>query len=130
MYVNKVILMGRLTRDPEIKYTAANNTAVCTFSLAVPRRAKGEVDFINCQAWTKTAEFISKFFSKGNMIAVVGRIQNRSWDDKEGKKHTVTEVIVDETFFTGEKKADSQSVSQTQSRVETIDIGTDDELPF
>lgn len=129
--MNKVILMGRLTRDPELKYTAVNNTAVCTFSLAVSRRVKGEVDFINCQAWTKTAEFISKFFSKGNMIAVVGRIQNRSWDDKEGKKRTITEVIVDETFFTGEKKADSQSVSQAQSQIEVADSDADDdELPF
>ena len=123
--------MGRLTKDIEMRYIATNNTPVCSFTLAVDRRftKKGEdrqADFINCQAWDKTAEFISKYFSKGSMIAVVGRIQNRSWEDKEGKKHYATEVIVEETYFTGEKKADKTMLQS----VEVEDVGTDDELPF
>lgn len=97
--MNKVILMGRLTKDPEIRYTQ-NNTPVCNFTLAVDRRFSKEkqADFINCQAWQKTAEFISKYFQKGSMIAVVGRIQTRTWEDNEGKKRYITEVIVDEAY--------------------------------
>jgi len=97
--MNKTILMGRLTKEPEIRYTSANNTAVCSFTLAVNRRKKGEVDFINCQAWTGTAEFISKYMAKGQQIAIVGRIQTRTWDDNDGKKKYVTEVVAEEAFF-------------------------------
>ena len=135
--MNKVILMGRLTRDPELKYTAVNNTAVCTFSLAVPRRVKGEVDFISCQAWQKTAEFISKYFQKGSMIAVVGRIQTRTWEDNEGKKRYITEVIVDEAYFTGSKsKTETDKATATWPPDTETDKATDtwppddDDLPF
>ena len=126
--MNKVILMGRLTKDIEMRHIATNNTPVCSFTLAVDRRFSKDkqADFINCQAWDKTAEFIGKYFQKGSMIAVVGRIQTRSWEDKEGKKHYVTEVVVEETYFTGEKKADR---TMPQS-VEVEPIDTDDELPF
>jgi single-strand DNA-binding protein len=114
--MNKVILLGRLTKDPEMRYTSTNNTAVCTFSLAVNRRfaRQGEerqADFISCQAWDKTAEFIGQYFKKGSMIGIVGRLQVRAWDDKEGKKHFVTEVVVEETHFTGEKKAEKYNES-------------------
>lgn len=106
--LNKVILMGRLTKDPEMRYTSTNSVPVCTFTLAVDRRfsKQGEdkkADFIQCQAWNKTAEFISKYFGKGKMIAVAGRIQTRSWDDAEGKKRYVTEIIVEEVHFAGDK---------------------------
>jgi len=109
--MNKVILMGRLTKDPELRNTSTTNTATCSFSIAVDRRFKQEnqptADFINCVAWTKTAEFINQYFTKGKMIAVVGRIQTRTYDNAEGKKVYVTEVVVEEAFFAESKKADS-----------------------
>lgn len=104
--MNKVILMGRLTRDPELR-TTPNGVNVCTFSLAVSRRfrnANGEydADFINCVAWRQTAEFISKNFTKGRMLGVVGSIQTRNYD-KDGQRVYVTEVSVDEAYFAGDK---------------------------
>ena len=88
--MNKVILMGRLTRDPEVRYTATNNTLVASFSLAVNRRfaRQGEerqADFINVVAWDRTGEFCSKFFKKGQQVGIIGRIQTRNYDDKDGK---------------------------------------------
>ncbi len=129
--LNKVMLMGRLTKDPELRYTS-NNIAVCSFTIAVDRNfvKQGEqkqADFINCQAWRSTAEFISKYFAKGRMIAVVGAIQTRTWDDTEGKKHYATGVVVNEVSFTGEK-ADAQSNTTIESGFTQID--SDDELPF
>lgn len=104
--MNKVILMGRLTREPELR-TTPNGVNVCTFSLAVSRRfrnANGEydADFINCVAWRQTAEFISKNFTKGRMLGVVGSIQTRNYD-KDGQRVYVTEVSVDEAYFAGDK---------------------------
>ncbi len=111
--MNKVVLMGRLTRDPELRYTASNQTAVCQFTVAVDRRFKSEgqsqADFIPVVAWRQTAEFVSKYFSKGSRIAVAGSIQTRSWDDQEGKKHYATEVIADEVEFCESKRNDSGS---------------------
>lgn len=106
--MNKVILIGRLTKDPELRYTAGNNTAVCQFTIAVDRRFKSDnqpsADFIPVVAWRQTAEFVSKYFTKGSRIAVVGQIQTRTWDDTEGKKHYVTEVIADEVEFCESKR--------------------------
>lgn len=106
--LNKVILMGRLTRDPEVRYTANNNTLVCSFSLAVGRNFKREgqpdADFINIVAWGKTGEFCSKYFVKGQQVAVCGRLQTRNYDDKEGKKVYVTEVIAEEVNFADSKR--------------------------
>ena len=104
--MNKVILMGRLARDPELRSTP-NGVSVCTFSLAVSRRFKNangeyEADFINCVAWRQTAEFISKNFVKGRMLGVAGSLQTRSYD-KDGQKRYVTEVSVDEAYFAGDK---------------------------
>lgn len=109
--MNKVILMGRLTKDPELRYTSTNNTAVCSFTLAVDRRfaRQGEerqADFIPIVAWSKLAEFCGKYFEKGRMVAVVGRIQTRTWDDNEGKRHYVTEVIADEAYFADSKRGE------------------------
>lgn len=113
--MNKVVLMGRLTRDPETRYTQGNNTAVCSFSLAVNRRFKQEgqpdADFINVVAWAKTAEFVSKYFTKGQQVAVVGRIQTRNYDDKEGKKIFVTEVVAEEVYFADSKKEPNVTTS-------------------
>lgn len=104
--MNKAILMGRLTRDPELTQTPSG-IAIARFSIAVNRRfakeGQQDVDFINCVAWRQTAEFICKFFRKGSMIAVIGSIQTRSWDGQDGKKQYATEVSVDEAYFTGSK---------------------------
>ena len=107
--MNKVILMGRLTRDPEVRYTQTNNTLVASFSLAVNRRFTREgdsqtADFINVTAWSKTGEFVSKYFKKGQQVGVIGRLQTRSWDDDQGQKHYVTEVIAEEAYFADSKK--------------------------
>lgn len=104
--MNKVILMGRLTRDPEMRQTP-NGITVCSFSIAVNRRfakeGQQQADFINCTAWRQQAEFICKYFQKGSMIAVVGQLQSRSWENQEGKRQYSTEVMVDEVYFTGSK---------------------------
>lgn len=104
--MNKVILMGRLTRDPELR-TTPNGVSVCSFSIAVNRRYKNaeggyDADFINCVAWRQTGEFVSRYFSKGRMIAVVGSLQTRTYE-KDGQRHYVTEVQVDEAHFTESK---------------------------
>jgi single-strand DNA-binding protein len=104
--MNRVILMGRLTADPELRQTP-QGTAVTSFTIAVDRRIKTEngqqADFITCVAWRKTAEFICRYFQKGRMIAIEGQIQSRSWDTQDGKRQYATEVIVDNVSFTGEK---------------------------
>ena len=114
--MNKVILMGRLTRDPEMRYTQGNNTAVCSFSLAVNRRFKQEgqpdADFINVTAWAKTAEFVGKYFTKGQQVGVIGRIQTRNYDDKDGKKVYVTEVVAEEVYFADSKKEPNATTSE------------------
>ena len=107
--MNKVILMGRLTRDPEVRYTQTSNTLVASFSLAVNRRFVREgdsqtADFINIVAWGKTGEFCSKYFKKGQQVAVVGRIQTRTWEDQSGQKRYTTEVIAEETYFADSKR--------------------------
>lgn len=104
--MNKVILMGRLTRDPEMRQTP-NGVDVCSFSIAVNRRFAKEgqqsADFINCTAWRQQAEFVRKYFQKGSMIAIVGQLQSRSWENQEGKRQYATEVMVDEVYFTGSR---------------------------
>lgn len=107
---NLVVLTGRLTADPEIKYTQ-NNVPVCSFSIAVERRYKqGEerqADFINITAWRQTAEFISKYFSKGSMIGIEGAIQTRRYQDKEtGKNRTAFEVIANNAQFVESKRSE------------------------
>lgn len=123
--MNKVILMGRLTKDVEMRQTP-NGIAVARFAIAVNRRFKNangeyDVDFINCIAWRKTGEFISRYFQKDSMIAVVGSIQTRSWDGNDGKKQYATEVIVDEVYFTG-----SKAESSTGGNTDLSDSGLDD----
>ena len=106
--MNKVILMGRLTRDPEVRYTQTSNTLVASFSLAVNRRfvRQGEerqADFFNVVAWGKTGEFCSKYFKKGQQVGVIGRLQTRTWDDDKGR-HYITEVVAEETYFADSKR--------------------------
>ena len=105
---NKVILMGRLTADPELKQTQSG-TAVTSFNLAVDRRYTKEgqekqTDFITCQAWRSTAEFICKYFAKGSAMLVCGELQTRSWEDQQGNKRYATEVVVGDVSFCEAKK--------------------------
>ena len=106
--INKVILMGRLTKNPELRHTN-NGTAVTSFNIAVDN-GYGEnkaTDFINCVAWEKTAEFIKNWFSKGRMIVLVGRISTRTYEGQDGRKNYVTEVVVSEAHFADSKKDDA-----------------------
>ena len=139
--MNKVVLMGRLTRDPEVRYTKTNNTMVASFSLAVNRRfaAAGEerqADFINIVAWSKTGEFCSKYFKKGQQVGVIGRIQTRTWDDENGQKRYATEVVAEEAYFADSKRDGDTSgfentfgatmANNTEFQVDS----SDDDLPF
>ncbi len=108
--MNKAILMGRLTRDPELR-TTASQVSVCTFTLAIDRRFKNasgekQADFIPVVAWRQQAEFAAKYFRKGSRMIVVGSIQTRNWDDAEGKRHNITEVVADEINFVDSKKSE------------------------
>lgn len=108
--MNLVVLMGRLTRDPELRHTQSG-TPVSTFSLAVDRGytpkdgGERQTDFIDIVAWRSTAEFVTKYFVKGQMAAVVGRLQIRDWTDKDGNKRRSAEVIADNVYFTDSKKS-------------------------
>ena len=111
--MNKVILIGRLTKDPEVKNTAAQ-VSVCRFTIAVDRKFKDsngqrQADFINCVAWRQTAEFVSKYFQKGSMAVVAGRLQLRDWVDKEGNKRRNAEVVVENVYFGESKRRDGDS---------------------
>lgn len=138
--LNKVILIGRLVKDVEMKSTQTG-VSVCNFSLAVPRNYKTngtyESDFINCVAWRNTAEFISKFFKKGNPVCVEGSLQQRSWE-QDGQKRFVLEVMVDDTYFVESKKEESDpmdlldEVPLTEQGLfsgETFSA-VDDDIPF
>ena len=132
--INKVILMGRLTKDPELRYTN-NKTPVCSFTIAV-NNGYGEnqrTDFVNCLAWNKTAEFVTKYFTKGKMIIVIGRITTRSWETQDGKRAYATEVIAKEVSF-GETKSSQQTATQQPMQDDDDDFTPldeeDDDLPF
>ena len=130
--MNHIILMGRLTRDPELRHTQSQ-TAVTSFTLAVNRMKKDDpADFINIVAWRHTAEFAAKYFSKGMMCAVVGRLQIRDWVDKEGNKRKSAEVIADNVYFTESKKSDNPPQLQAQtSGSDFAELeGDDGDLPF
>ena len=113
--LNKVILMGRITTDPELKHTPSN-TAVCAFTLAVNRRFnRNETDFIDIVAWRQQAEFVSKYFTKGQQMVVCGALQTRNWEDKNGNKRKSVEVVVDEVHF-----ADSKRTAGSTPREEAL----------
>ena len=136
--MNKVILIGRLTKEPETRYTKTNNIQVTSFTLAVSRRfakeGEQQADFINIVAWNKTAEFVSKYFKKGQQVAVVGRIQTRNYDDNNGVKHYVTEVIAEEVYFADSKKegqADETILGNSMPATNNdFEITSSDDLPF
>ena len=144
--LNSVVLMGRLTADPELK-TTQSGVSVLSFCIAVDRsfQKQGEerqADFINLVAWRQSAEFISRYFRKGSMIAVQGSIQTRKYEDKEGNKRTAFEVVIDRASFCGSKaesgtasapRLDSPSQGSSYSSASVDDfeeIQSDDDLPF
>ncbi|MCI9292974.1 MAG: single-stranded DNA-binding protein [Erysipelotrichaceae bacterium] len=138
--INRVVLVGRITKDPELRKTQSG-ASVVSFTLACNRRNKQEgqpdADFINCQAWGKTAEVICQYVFKGHLLGLEGRIQTRSYDDKDGKRVYVTEVVADSVQFLESKKQAENGVSGTETAQMqnnefenyASDIQTDD-LPF
>ena len=133
--MNKVILIGRLTKDPELRFAAGSGTAVSRFTVAVNRQfKKDETDFINCVAFGKTAEFLEKYFKKGMAIGLTGHIQTGSYTNKDGQKVYTTDVIVEETEFVESKNAsvnttkDTSTYSAPTSSVIVDD--DDDSFPF
>lgn len=141
--MNKVILMGRLTRDPEIRYSQGENAiAIARFSLAVDRRYKKqgeqESDFISCLAFGKSAEHAEKYYRQGLKIAVVGRIQTGSYTNKEGQKVYTTEVVIEESEFAESKRSDGDCQQSSRPAPSSaygdgfmnIPDGIDEELPF
>ncbi len=145
--LNKVILGGRLTADPELKQTQSG-IAVVSFTIAVNRRyskdsaQQNESDFFNVTAWRATAEFVSRYFRKGSSICITGSIQNRNWVDQEGQKHYRTDIVADEVMFV-DSRSDSPAASDSFGSTPTPsfsspsgsapkfeEIKTDDDLPF
>ena len=146
--MNKVILLGRLTKEPEIRYSQINNSKVANFTLAVNRKyakqgEENQTDFISIVAFSKLAEFIEKYLVKGFQICVRGRIQTRNWEDKCGQKHYVTEVVAEEIDFADSQRNvdnnsntsnDTENPKATETIADTsneVDVFTDGEdLPF
>ena len=131
--INKAIIMGRLTHEPELRQ-AGTGRSVCSFSIAV-NNGYGEnrrTDFINCVAWNKTAEFVSRYFTKGKMIIVIGRITTRTWEDKDGKKCYATDVVADEVSFGESKGAASESKPSLSEAIDEgfLSVEPDDDMPF
>lgn len=128
--LNSVNLIGRLTRDPELRSTPSGVSA-CGFTLAVDRNyGKGEerkADFINCVAWRQTAELVAAYFRKGNMLALEGSIQTRTWDDSDGTRRYATEVVVNRVHFIESKKAREERAGEYGGTITTLD---EDDLPF
>jgi single-strand DNA-binding protein len=127
--MNKFIFLGRLTKDPEVRYTTTNNTQVTTFDIAVNRKYNNEqvnADFFKITSFSKTAEFISKYFTKGRQILIEGRIQNRTWEDELGTKRYATDYIAEQVYF-ADSKAEKQETTETQDYVIIEDT---EELPF
>ena len=140
--LNQITAMGRLTRDPELRYTQ-NNVPVASFTIACDRDYSGQgqekqTDFIDCVAWRSTGEFVNKYFSKGRMIVVSGRLQSRKWTDKEGNKRTSWEIVADNCYFGDSKKDgegstynEQQAYNTMQQQAQLQELDDDDgELPF
>jgi single-strand DNA-binding protein len=138
--MNKVTLMGRLTKDPELRYGSTNNTAIVKFTIAVDRKyskdnEERQADFISCTAFGKTAEFVNSYFTKGRQMALSGRINTGSYE-KEGQKFYTTDVIAEDIYFTGSKKDNESSGFRSSSEEMSNDSGftpihdSQDELPF
>ena len=143
--MNKVILLGRLTKAPEIRYSQTTNTKIALFTLAVNRRfakqgEERETDFINIVAYSKLADFSEKYLSQGTQVNVVGRLQNRSYEDKNGTKKYISEIIAEEIYFADSKKKANESIlwqnnsnnTQLTDATSHIDglVDSADDLPF
>ena len=132
--LNKIILMGRLTRNPELRRTQSG-TAVASFTLAVyrdykPQDGERETDFIDIVAWRGTAEFVSKYFTKGRMAVVEGRLQVRDWTDKDGNKRRSTEVVADNVYFGDSKRSESGTPAEPSGELQELPDEEKGELPF
>ena len=131
--LNKAIIMGRMTRDPELRHTQ-KGTAVTGFSVAVDRdRKEAGTDFIDVTAYGKTAEFVCKYFGKGRMVLVDGRLQIRSWTDRDGNKRTTPEVVAEHIYFGDSKRPESDSLEPENipPQPDFTELEDDDgELPF
>ena len=141
--MNKFQFLGRLTKDPEVRYTANTNSQVTSFSLAVNRRftkpgEERQADFINIVAWSKLGEFCSKYFKKGQQVGIIGRIQTRNWDDEQGQKHYITEVVAEEAYF-ADSKRDGETAGSFDATFGAMpsanpnsdfEISSGDDLPF
>lgn len=129
--MNKVVLVGRLTKDPELRFAAGTGTATCRFTVAVNRFKKGEADFINCVAWNKTAETIAQYLTKGREIAVSGSIRTGSYDAQDGTKRYTTDVNVESFDFIGSKEiSDVNQPSNTGGIDDDIVPVDDGDMPF
>ena len=133
--MNKIILLGRLTRDPEVRYTQGDNSmAIAKFSLAVNRRFKKEnepeADFFNCTAFSKQAEFVEKYLKQGTKILLSGRIQNDNYTNKEGQKVYSIQIMVEEMEFAESKNNSTSEPSQSNDGFMNIPDGLQEELPF
>lgn len=133
--LNKTILIGRLTADPELKFTPGTGTAVATFSIAIDRKFKKEggekeTDFIPIVVWGKSAENCANFTAKGKLIGISGRIQTRSYDAKDGTKRYVTEVVAEEVQFLEWSRKAGQKQEQTENYVENLTPVDDGDIPF
>ena len=139
--MNKTILLGRLTKDPDIRYSQATNMMVANFTLAVNRKyvkpgEERQADFINIVTYSKLAEFVQKYLKQGLQILVSGRLQNRSWDDSNGQKRYITEVIAEEIDFADSpKKTDDSNTNTTSSNNIPVEdnnnfVPEPDDLPF
>lgn len=131
--LNRIIVMGRMTRDPELRRTNSG-TAVASFTVAVDRDFKSqsgekETDFIDVVAWRNTAEFVSKYFSKGRMAVVEGRLQLRDWTDKDGNKRRSAEIVADSVYF-GDSKRDGGDTAQSEPQSGFSEVEDDWDLPF
>lgn len=131
--LNRIIVMGRMTRDPELRRTNSG-TAVASCTVAVDRDFKSlsgekETDFIDVVAWRNTAEFVSKYFSKGRMAVVEGRLQLRDWTDKDGNKRRTAEIVADSVYF-GDSKRDGGDAAQSAPQGGFSEIEDDGDLPF
>ena len=129
--INKVVLIGRLTKDPELRYAAGSGTAVCRFTVAITRQfKKDETDFINCVSFGKTGETIAQYITKGRQIAVTGAIRTGSYDAQDGTKRYTTDVAVESFEFIGNSNNNSNNNSESNWNQPVDDVGFGDMTPI
>lgn len=132
--LNKINVMGRMVRDPELRRTNSG-TAVASFAIACDRDFKSdngerEADFFDCVAWRSTAEYVSKYFTKGRMAVVAGRLQTRMWTDKDGNKRKATEIVAESVYFGDSKRDGATQQSYAAPQESFAELPDDDEVPF